>query len=154
MRLHVFAHNSQTNAGARRFSLTRGPTLIKDLKYLFAFRWVDARGSTVARSRVRSRSCRQPDHRPNLELLGLTVDGGRYLARLANTGRSESGPFELEIGGLATQLVESIAARGEAIVEVSGPACELGAPVTATADPLDEVDERSERDNALTVRCP
>ena len=73
---------------------------------------------------------------------------------VANTGRSESGPFDLTVTGLPTQVVPTIAPGGEALIEVAGPTCEHGAPITATADPLNLVDERSERDNALTRPCP
>jgi len=123
---------------------------------LVRFRWVDADGDTIASARARSRACWQPDHRPNLKVRGLSIrPGGRYLVHIANTGRSESGPFDLEISGLPPfHGVDGLEAREERFVEVSGPACEPDAPVTATADPLDLVDERSERDNALTVRCP
>jgi hypothetical protein len=136
---------------SRRVTQLVGPA---HYRAVVTFRWVDSDGRTITTRRARSRACRQPDHRPNLRVLGLTVDGGRYVVHLANTGRSESGPFDLQVDALPLQGVESIAARGEAIVELAGPACESGALVTSSADPLDEVDERSERDNALSVRCP
>jgi hypothetical protein len=137
---------------SRRVTALVGPA---SYRAFVRFRWVDADGRTVARARARSRACWQPDHRPNLKLRALSVEGGStYVALVANTGRSESGPFDLEIAGLPTQVVDSIAPGGEALIEVAGPACEHGAPVTATADPLDLIDERSERDNALTRACP
>ena len=42
----------------------------------------------------------------------------------------------------------------ERLIEAAGPECQPGTPVTATADPLDLIDERNERDNAVTRRCP
>jgi hypothetical protein len=119
------------------------------------FRWVDADGDVVASARARSRACWQPDHRPNLKLSALSVEGGStYVVLVSNTGRSESGAFDLEITGLPAQVVQSLAPGGDALIEVAGPACERGAPITATADPLDLIDERSESDNALTGLCP
>lgn len=143
-------------ATTRYISSRRVTELVGPARYrtVVRFRWLDDDGRTVLRSRARSRACRQPDHRPNLKLRELTIDGGRYVVHLANTGRSGSGAFDLEIDGLASRVVESLEPRSEAIVELSGPACERGAAVTATADPADMVDERRERDNALTVRCP
>jgi hypothetical protein len=38
-------------------------------------------------------------------------------------------------------------------VTVHGRICESGTAITATADPADLVDERSEADNALTIPC-
>jgi hypothetical protein len=120
------------------------------------FRWLDAYGATVAASKARSRACWQPDHRPNLRLRGLSIVApGSYLVHVANTGRSASGAFDIEISGLPPVVVADELEPGEErLVDVEGVACEPGAEVTATADPLDEIDERSERDNALTVICP
>jgi hypothetical protein len=144
-------------ATTRYISSRRVTELVGPASYrtVVRFRWVDEDGRTVARARARSRSCWQPDHRPNLRLRALSVeDGATYVVLVANNGRSETGPFDLEVTGLPTQVVESIAPGGEALVEVAGPACERGAPITATADPLDLVDEHSERDNAITRPCP
>jgi hypothetical protein len=137
---------------SRRVTALVGPA---SYRTVVRFRWLDADGDVVASARARSRACWQPDHRPNLKLRALSVEGGStYAVLVANTGRSESGVFDLEITGLPAQVVQSIAPGGEALVEVDGPACERGAPLTATADPLDLIDERSERDNALTGSCP
>jgi CARDB len=137
---------------SRRVTALVGPA---SYRTVVRFRWLDADGAVVAASRARSRACWQPDHRPNLKLMALSVEGGsNYLVLVANTGRSESGPFDLTITGLPTQVVPTIAPGGEALIEVAGPACEPGAPITATADPLNLIAERSERDNALTRPCP
>ncbi len=137
---------------SRRVSALVGPA---SYRTVVRFRWLDADGAVVAAARARSRVCWQPDHRPNLKLKALSVEGGStYVVLVANTGRSESGPFDLTITGLAPQFVPTIAPGGEALIEVAGPACEPGAPITATADPLNLVAERSERDNALTRPCP
>jgi hypothetical protein len=144
--------------GTTRFISSRRVTgLVGPAHYrtLVHFRWVDEDGDLMAAARARSRACWQPDHRPNLKLRGLSVDGGgRYVVRLANTGRGAAGAFELQVSGLAAVVVASLEPGERQVVELAGPACEPGAPVTATADPLDLVDERSELDNALTVRCP
>jgi hypothetical protein len=86
------------------------------------------------------------------------VEGGRtYVALVANTGRTASGPFDLEVE-LADQVlgpvtVESLEPREERLVQIRGPRCKAGTSITAVADPLDAIDERSETDNALTTTC-
>jgi len=152
---------ASADPGVSRYTYTRRvENLIGPARYRVQvrFRWLDAAGRTVARSKTSSRSCRQPDLRPDLEVAELEVaeDGYRVLVR--NTGGSATGAFDLELsaGGVAIALtsVEGIAAGRERIVEVDAPACELGAELTATADPADSLPERSESGNALTIPCP
>lgn len=119
------------------------------------FRWIDEDGRTVARAKARSRACWQPDHRPNVKLRELSFEGkGSYVALVANTGRSPTGAFDLAVTGLGPIVVADLAPGEERLIEAAGPECEPGTPVTATADPLDLIDERNELDNAVTRRCP
>jgi hypothetical protein len=137
---------------SRRVTELVGPAYYRTV---VRFRWVDADGDVVAAARARSRACWQPDHRPNLKLRSLSVDGGHYAVRVANTGRSATGAFDLEISGLEPVVVaDGLEPGEERLVEADGPACEPGAQATVTADPLDLVDERNEYDNTLSVRCP
>jgi hypothetical protein len=155
--------NSWTTAapGTRRYVFTRRvEALIGPASYraMVRFRWLDADGATLATAQAYSRACRQPDHRPNLTVRALSVEGGRsYLALVANTGRSASGPFDLEVElpdrVLGPVSLESLDAREERLVRIRGPRCEAGTSITAGADRLDLVDERSETDNALTATC-
>jgi hypothetical protein len=145
-------------AATTRFISTRRVTQLvgpSHYRTLVRFRWVDADGEIVAATHARSRACWQPDHRPNLKLLGLSVeDGSHYVVRIANTGRSATGAFDLQVSGLAPLVIaDGLEPGEERFVEADGPACEPATRVTAEADPLDLVDERNERDNALTVRC-
>ena len=123
------------------------------------FRWLDADGHTIARDTARSRSCRQPDPRPNLTVIDLQIEPTgdperlHYAVLVRNSGRGEAEPFELEVSGAEPVLVDALEGREERLVELVGPACEPGWKVTATADPLDELEERSERDNALAITC-
>jgi hypothetical protein len=137
---------------SRRVTALVGPA---SYRTLVRFRWIDDDGHTVERAKARSRACWQPDHRPNLRVRALSVEGAtNYVVLVANSGRSESGPFDLQVTGLAPIVVDSLQPATERLVELTGPPCERGTPVTATADPLDLIDESSERDNAFTVRCP
>lgn len=155
--------NSWTTAdpGTTRYVFTRRvEALIGPASYraMVRFRWVDAHGATVATARAYSRACRQPDHRPNLTVRALSVEGGRnYVVLVANTGRSASGPFDLQVAlpdrVLGPVTVQSLHPREERLVRIRGPRCEAGTSITATVDPLDVADERSETDNALTATC-
>jgi hypothetical protein len=155
--------NSWTTAvpGTSRYVFTRRvEALIGPASYraMVRFRWLDAHGATVATAQSYSRACRQPDHRPNLTVRALSVEGGRnYVALVANTGRSASDPFDLHVQlpdrVLGPVAVESLDPGEERLVPIRGPRCEAGTSITATADPLDVVDERSETDNALTTTC-
>ena len=136
----------------RRVTQLTGPS---HYRVLVRFRWIDEDGETFAKATRRSRACWQPDHRPNLKPRELLLeDGGRYLVLVANTGRSASGAFDLELTGLLPLAVDDLEPGEERWVEATGPQCEPGHVITATADPLDLVDERNERDNALSARCP
>jgi hypothetical protein len=123
------------------------------------FRWQDAAGRTIERDAARSRSCRQPDPRPNLTVDSLAIeptdDPGRlrYVVLVRNEARADAEAFEVAVNGVEPVLVEGLDGREERTVELVGPACEPGWKVTATADPLDELEERSERDNELAITC-
>ena len=136
----------------RRVTQLVGPSAYRAL---VRFRWIDADGHVVARAKSRSRVCWQPDHRPNIKLRELSFEGaGNYVVLVANTGRSPTGAFDLEITGLTPIVVPELAVGEERLIEATGPACAPGTAVTATADPLDLIDERNESDNAVTRRCP
>jgi hypothetical protein len=144
--------------GTTRFISERTVTDLRGPSYYRAvvrFRWLDEEGRTVARATRRSRACWQTDHRPNLKPRQLLLDaGGRYLVLVANRGRSASGPFDLTVTGLPSQVVAGLEPGEERWIEATGPECQSGALVTATVDPLDLVDERNETDNAVSASCP
>jgi hypothetical protein len=144
--------------GVGRFISERNITSLTGPSYYRAvvrFRWLDDEGRTVARATRRSRACWQPDHRPNLRPRELLIErGGRYLVLVANRGRSDSGTFDVAITSIAPIVVANLEPGEERWVEADGPECEPGHVMTATVDPLDLVDERNERDNTLSVRCP
>jgi hypothetical protein len=136
----------------RRVTELTGPS---HYRALVRFRWIDEDGKTFAKATRRSRACWQPDHRPNLKPRELLLEtGGRYLALIANTGRSASGVFDLEITGIPPLVIADLEPGQERWVEATGPQCEPGHVITVRADPLDLVDERNERDNARSARCP
>ena len=80
-----------------------------------------------------------------------------YVALVANTGRSPTGAVRSGDHPACPQpsLAHPLAPGEERLVEADRVRVRAeAAPVTATADPLDLIDERNERDNAVTRRCP
>jgi CARDB len=153
---------STSEPGTTRYAYTRRvENLVGPASYrvVVRFRWLDAADTVIARAREQSRPCRQPDLRPNLTIRDLTIEPGadaatrRYVAHVRNTGRRPSGAFELAVGDLPPVTVPAVAPGRERTVEVTGPACDPGASITASADPADLVDERSETDNELAATC-
>src|SRR3954447_5019168 len=62
------------------------------------FLWLDPHGKVIAHAKKASRACQQPDHRPNLKVTSLTRAGKhRYVALVVNNGRTETGPFDLQL---------------------------------------------------------
>ena len=146
-----------TSSRAARYVFTRRVEALEGparYRAQVRFRWLDADGQVIARDRAWSRSCRQPDHRPNLKLAALQVLGKRYVATVTNTGRSASGGFQLEltVDGVAKSVAVGSLEPGQTRqVEVQAAGC--GTMATAFADPLDLLDERSETDNRRTITC-
>jgi hypothetical protein len=125
---------------------------------LVRFQWLDAHGDVLARAKRTSRSCRQPDHRPNLRIKSIAHPARhRYTAVVVNNGRTATGPFDVQLAIGDTLLdpvgVEDLAPQAQQVVTFHGPRCTSGVALIATADPLNLVDERNELDNAFTKTC-
>jgi hypothetical protein len=138
----------------------RVEALIGPARYraIVRFQWLDADGNVVARAKRTSRSCKQPDHRPNLRIKSIThPTRHRYEAVVVNNGRTATGPFDVQLAIGDTLLapvgVADLASHAEQVVSFQGPRCEVGTALIATADPLNIVDERNELDNAFTQTC-
>ena len=153
--------------GTRRYVYTkRVERLIAPAWYraVVRFRWLAADGRVLAQERSASRTCRQPDPRANLVVGDIavepTADPARrsYMVLVRNTGRALAPPsaVSLFVGGTELPPAEApeLAPGGTAMVALEGPACEPGTSLDARADALDAVDERSERDNLLSLPCP
>jgi hypothetical protein len=156
-----FSGWTTADPGTSRYVFTRRVEgLLGPARYraMVRFKWVDARGKTILSARKFSKACRQPDHRPNLKVKAHTRAGKRrYVALIANNGRTATGAFELQVAIAGTPLdpvsVESLEPHTQRLITVRGPRCVAGATLTATADPLDLVDERNELDNVLSATC-
>ena len=153
--------------GVRRYAYTRTlQNLSAPAAYrtIVRFRWLDADGDRLASARATSAVCRQRDLRPNLKPLGVQARPGadtshvRYVVPVVNRGRSPAGPFDVVVAVDGTALppaqTPELAPGERALVEVVGPPCSPGQPLTADVDPTGAVDERREDDNLLSVPCP
>lgn len=128
------------------------------------FRWLSLAGTVLRKATRVSRSCRQPDQRPQLSVTSVVAEHTRnpgnlrYFVEVRNTGRLDAGPFglELQIGNEKHGLARTDLIPGSDTVVLAGegPACEPDSLIVLRVDPLAEVDERDETDNALTVPCP
>jgi hypothetical protein len=156
-----FSGWTTADPGTSRYVFTRRVEgLIGPARYraMVRFKWLDARGKTILSARRYSKVCRQPDHRPNLKVKALSHEGKhRYVALVANTGRTATGAFELQVAIAGTRLdpvsVDSLEPHTQRLVTVRGPRCLAGSALTAAADPLDLVDERNEADNVFSATC-
>jgi hypothetical protein len=156
-----FSDWTTANPGTKRYVFTRRVEgLIGPARYraMVRFRWIDVHGKVLLTARKFSKACRQPDHRPNVKVKALSREGKRrYVALVVNNGRAATGAFDLQVSVGATLLapvtVESLDPREQRLITVRGPRCVAGTALTATADPLDLVDERSEDDNVFTTPC-
>ena len=147
--------------GVRRYSYSR---TVRNLpapasyRMVARFRWLDAEGAVVRRSRATSRACGQPDMRPDIAPAAIAPVAGGYEVALRNRGLGDAGPFAVALAVGALELepaaVDGLAAGERRSVTIAGPPCAPGEPLTATADPAGAVDERDEDDNAFVALCP
>jgi hypothetical protein len=150
-----------SDPGVRRYSYSktvRNLSAPASYRTVVRFRWLDAEGAVLKRSRATSRTCRQHDMRPDLSATGIEVAGGGYAVALRNDGRTHAGPFSVALAVGARRLdpitVPGLEAGERRVLTFTGPACAPGEPLTATVDDERAVEERDEQDNALVVGCP
>jgi hypothetical protein len=127
------------------------------------FRWYDAHGKLQRTAHRRSRTCHEPDPRPDLAVGAVTAtDAGggklRYLIRVRNDGRSDVGPFDtvLTVDGAAQPpaTVAGLPAGGATRVPIAAPACAPGSRIQIALDPAGTIDEAHETNNAVSRACP
>jgi hypothetical protein len=136
-------------------------------RFRVSFRWTGANGKVLSRQTLRSGVCPVRELRPDVLVRsvavranGLAPGNDRYVAVVANRGRTASGPFEVEFspgaaGGPAkTVEVASLGPRAHTRVRFLGRACDPAAPPTVIADPTHAVDDFDRSNNTFTVSCP
>jgi hypothetical protein len=135
-----------------------------DYRVRVRFRWLGAAGDPVANAAATSRTCHQPDPRPDLVVTRIAVPPAailtdrRYVVTVRNTGRGDAPESSLGLalagGPPLAEPVAALAPGERARVTFVAPACEPGTAVLATADADEAVDERDEDDNGRAITCP
>jgi hypothetical protein len=144
----------------RRFSYSRTVRNLSapaSYRMLARFRWLDEDGEVIRRARATSRTCRQPDMRPDVVATAIVPVAGGYEVELHNRGRTDAGPFDVALAAAAlapaTAALEGLAAGERRTVAFGAPGCAPGEEITATADAAGAVDERDEDNNVLVALC-
>jgi len=134
-------------------------------RFKVSFRWAGTDGKVLATAVLVTRSCRQPELRPDLLVKSVTVqpvpgkpDRSQYTAVIANAGVTAAGPFEVTLSGggttLATRTVTLLRGHTRKALIYGGPACSSSAPLTVTVDPSHLVsDDLNPANNAAQVVC-
>ncbi len=136
-------------------------------RFRVTFRWTGNDGRAIFRQTLHTGSCPVRELRPDVLVRSVAVHAGglapgndRYVAVIANRGRTPSGPFEVEFapgaaGGPAqTAQVPSLAPQTDTRVRFLGRACDPAGPPTVIADPAHVVDDFDLSNNTFTVVCP
>jgi hypothetical protein len=129
-----------------------------------SFRWYDAAGRIQRRAQRLTRTCRQPDPRPDVSAGALTLAPGlgpetaTYLLTVTNDGRGAAGPFDvvLTAGGVPQPAVrvDGLASRESRVLGVPGPRCAPGETLRFVLDAGGEVAESDEADDVVDRDCP
>jgi hypothetical protein len=121
------------------------------------FRWRDARGRLVRTEKAISPVCKQPDERPDLILRNVRPDRDGFVAVVVNRGRQVAGAFDVDFlrdgVSVGTARVMEVAAGAAVDVFLPGGSCTSGQELEAVVDPLSEVDETDEENDAFSVTC-
>jgi hypothetical protein len=135
-------------------------------QFRVTFRWTGAHGKVIGSAVRYSRSCHQPELRPDLAVTAITVspvtghpDKDLYTATIADQGATGAGPFEVlfapgDTTTPLTRIITWLPAYASRQVSFEGPLCDAANPPTITADATDEVDDYDRANNALTAVCP
>jgi hypothetical protein len=136
-------------------------------KFRITFRWTGAGGGPLDTTTLTSQRCFQPELRPDLIVRSFTAspivgqpNADLYIAQIANAGRSDAGPFEVEFtpsGAGAVQIVQLslLPARTSITEQFVGPSCIPATAPTVTVDPAHQVtDNLNPANNSLIATCP
>jgi hypothetical protein len=160
-----FGRWQSSDPGVRRFVYDkRVENLAAPASYrvVVRFRWRNAHGRIVGHAQRTSGTCHEPDPRPNLVVRKLLVyrapqGRARYVAVVANTGRTAADAFAVRFDRGAVALGEAFGAPlapGRTVrVHLDAAACRPGEPLDAVVDPDGLIDEHNETDNRRQIAC-
>ena len=126
-----------------------------------SFRWYDADGEVIKRTRRRSRVCRQFGLRPNLQVKLLNAERTdvpnvlRYFVSVSNVGKAAAhdAPVRLAVDGrnAGVKTVHLLRRAETKTLSLRGPVCDGRAD--AQADPDNVIAESAETDNSDSRAC-
>src|SRR5689334_1035668 len=160
-----FGRWQSSDPGVRRFVYDKrveGLAAPASYRVVVRFRWRNPKGRIVGHAQRTSGACREPDPRPNLVVRKLLVyrlgpARARYVAVVANTGRTAADAFAVRFDRAAVQLGEAfgapLAPGHTARVHVDAAACRPGDALDAVVDPDGLIDEHNEADNRRQIAC-
>ena len=127
-------------------------------RVVVGFRWSEADGTVIKTARRTSRTCRQPDRRPDLHVRKVALDDdGTARVVVENRGRGTAGTFAVHAARgdfVKARTLAGLPAGEHASVSLRVGPCAAGETVTVTLDPGQAVAEAREDDNDVTVACP
>jgi hypothetical protein len=183
--LDKWIHPDNPTLGQRPGDIWRFDQKVENLpgtayyRFRVRFRWIGSTGHTLHTSTATGPTCFQPELRPDLLVRSLTVkpvptqptgqqsgtqpataqpSQDRYIAVIANRGRTAAGSFgvELILPGKQPQTVTAtgLLPHTTAHETFTGPACTPGSRLTVIVDPNGAVLDYNRNNNTLTVPCP
>jgi hypothetical protein len=133
-------------------------------RFVVTFRWIGAHDRVIGTKVRESRSCYQPELRPDLVALSLDAQPipkapkkDLYVAQITDDGLTGAGPFQVEFTDgtvVDDHTVKHIAPHQVKTLNFIGPLCNAGAPPTITIDPDQQVDDYNRTNNSVTATCP
>jgi hypothetical protein len=133
-------------------------------QFIVTFKWIGDKGRVLKTEQRVSRTCYQPELRPDLvaeSFTAQTIAGhpkhDQYSAVIEDTGLTGAGPFQVQFTfgtDVAHRTVEHIGAHKTKTFTFTGPLCDSSAPPTMTIDPDQQVDVYSRTNTSLTATCP
>lgn len=132
---------------------------------LVRFRWLDEDGRTIQSTTRRTKTCKEPDVRPDLVSGPVAAEPSaqpgrvRYTIVVRNDGRSAAPTaftvaFTVGREAQPAQTVQPLGAGDQRSLVFVGPRCDAADPLRVTVDSDLAVDESSESNNTRTVPCP
>jgi hypothetical protein len=127
-------------------------------------RWIDRHHRVIRHETILSPVCAQPLLTADLSIgLPLTRSAGTaagtatYSVVVRNDGTAAAGPFQvsLSVGGaaLAPVTVTGLAADSTQLVQFTGPRCEAGSSIVATADAGNAISEPPNDNRTRSFAC-
>jgi CARDB len=161
-----FGRWERSRPGVAGFVYTKdvhGLTAPGEYRAIVRFRWF-ADDGTVRTLRKVTRSCRQPDARPNLvagrlQVVPLATPGlVVYQLAVRNAGRTPAGPFavalDLDGAEAGRAAVAGLAPRAVTTVQILAASCAGGHAVDLRLDADGAIDEAVEDDGLVRPACP